>query len=208
MNLVIIGASGLAREVFDLAHICFSYNPKFKVKGFLSDNPSDIAEMGYPSVLSTVEDYEVEEDDVFFCAIGSVIDRKETVEIILSKGGEFVNLIHPTAIISPSAKVGVGVAIKAYCSLASDTYIDDFSYLQSSVILGHDVEIGKFCQVNSFSFFAGWVKVGDQATINAGVKILQSKKIGNNATVGIGSIVIRNVKPYTTVFGNPAKKIS
>jgi len=42
MNLVIIGASGLAREVYDLAHVCYGHDPNFKVKGFLSDGPSHI----------------------------------------------------------------------------------------------------------------------------------------------------------------------
>ena len=208
MNLIIIGASGLAREVFDLAHICYAHNPKFTVKGFLSDNPSNISELGYPTVLSKVDEYQIEADDFFFCAIGSVKDRKKTVEIILAKGGEFINLIHPKAIISPSAKIGIGVAIKAHSSLASDTFVGDFSYLQSSVILGHDVKIGKFCQLNSFSFLAGWVILEDSVILNAGTKILQFKKIERNATVGIGSVVIRNVKAGTTVFGNPAKKIS
>ncbi|MGB2087469.1 MAG: acetyltransferase, partial [Psychroflexus salarius] len=200
--------SGLAREVFDLAHVCYGHNPKFSVKGFLSDGPSNISELGYPPVLSKVDDYHVEPNDVFFCAIGNVEDRKKTVQTILNKGGEFINLIHPKAVISPSAKVGIGVAIKAYSSLASDTSIGSFTYLQSSVILGHDVKIGEFCHLNSFSFLAGWVTVEDQVVINAGAKILQFKKIGRKATIGMGSIVIRNVKAETTVFGNPAKKIS
>jgi sugar O-acyltransferase (sialic acid O-acetyltransferase NeuD family) len=208
MNLIIIGASGLAREVFDLAYMCYGYSSNFVVKGFLSDGPSNINDLGYPPVLAEVDDYEIQEDDRFFCAIGNVDDRKKTVEIIQSKGGEFINLIHPKAIISPSAKIGIGVAIKAYSSVASHTFIDDFTYLQSSVILGHDVKIGKYCHLNSFSFLAGYVEVEDQVTINAGAKILQSKKIRNHSTVGMGSIVIRNVKPYTTVFGNPAKKIN
>jgi acetyltransferase-like isoleucine patch superfamily enzyme len=32
-------------------------------------------------------------------------------------------------------------------------------------------------------------------------------KIGDGATVGTGSVVIKNVKPGVTVFGNPAKSI-
>ena len=37
--------------------------------------------------------------------------------------------------------------------------------------------------------------------------ILNGKTIGDDAKIGAGSIVIRNVKPGTTVFGNPAKEI-
>lgn len=207
MNLVIIGASGLAREVFDLAHICFQGNPNFKVKGFLSDNPSSIEEMGYPPVLGKVDEYDVLEDDYFFCAIGNVFHRKRTVEIILSKGGKFINLIHPTSILSPSVKLGQGIAIKAYCTIASDVSIGDFCYLQGSVIIGHDVQIGKYCQVNSFSFFAGNVKVGDLCTINAGAKLIQSVVVEDTAKVGMGSVVLNKVKAESTVFGIPAKRI-
>ncbi|TNE80906.1 MAG: sialic acid O-acetyltransferase [Bacteroidetes bacterium] len=207
MNLVIIGASGLAREVFDLANICYGNNPSFKVKGFLSDGPSNIEAMGYPPVLAKVDEYEIAPGDVFFCGIGNVHDRKKTVEIILSKGGEFINLIHPTAIISPSAKLGKGIAIKAFCSLASDVAIGDFTYLQGSVILGHDVHIGDFCHVNSFSFFAGYVKVENLCTINAGARLIQNVLVEEAAVVGMGSVVFNKVKTGTTVFGMPAKRI-
>lgn len=207
MNLVIIGAGGLAREVFDLAHICYADHPGFSVKGFLSDSPSDIADMGYPPVLGTVDGYEIQPHDVFFCGIGKVTDRKRTVEIISGKGGQFLNLIHPTAILSPSAKVGIGVAIKAYCSLSSDVKVGDFTYLQSSVILGHDVQIGRYCQVNSFAFFAGHVKVHDLCTISAGANLIQNVVVEEQAIVGMGSVVLNRVKAGTTVFGMPARKI-
>ncbi|MFD2201835.1 NeuD/PglB/VioB family sugar acetyltransferase [Shivajiella indica] len=207
MNLVIIGASGLAREVYDLAHICFSDSPDFKVKGFLSDGPSNIEEMGYPPVLGKVDEYVVESGDYFFCAIGNVHDRKKTVEIILSKGGEFVNLIHPTAIISPSVKLGKGIAIKAFCSIASDVEIGSFTYLQSSVIIGHDVQFGEYCHVNSFSFFAGNSKLENLCTVNAGAKLIQKALVEEGGTVGMGSVVLNKVKKGTTVFGVPAKRI-
>jgi len=207
MNLVIIGASGLAREVYDLALVCYCDNPNFKVKGFLSDGPSNIQEMGYPPVLNTVAAYEIQEGDVFFCAIGKVGDRRKTTEIILSKGGVFINLIHPTAIISPSAKIGMGVAIKAYSSLASDVRIGNFVYLQSSVILGHDVIIEDYCHVNSFAFFAGFVHIEEMCTINAGAKLVQNVRVGKGAVIGIGSIVLKKVKSESTVFGVPARNI-
>jgi len=207
MNLVIIGASGLSREVYDLAHVCYGHLPDFKVKGFLSDGPSNIEQMGYPKVLNTVSGYAIEPGDVFFCAIGNVQDRKKTTEIILKKGGQFINLIHPTAILSPSAKIGIGVAIKAFSSIASDVTIGDFVYMQSSVIIGHDVIIENYCHVNSFAFFAGYVHVEELCTINAGAKLIQNVKVGTGATVGVGSVVLTRVKSNTTVFGMPAKNI-
>lgn len=207
-ELVIIGASGFAREMFDLANVCFDQKTGFKVKGFLSDNPSTIEEMGYPPVLSTVKDYVIQPGDVFFCAIGKIVDRVKTVEIILAKGGKFINLIHPTAIISPSVKLGIGIGIKAFCVLAADVIVEDFTFLQSSVIMGHDVHIGRFCQINSFAFFAGLVRVHNMCSINAGAKLIQSALVEEGATVGVGSVVLKRVKKGTTVFGMPAKCIN
>jgi sugar O-acyltransferase (sialic acid O-acetyltransferase NeuD family) len=207
-NLVIIGAGGFAREIYDLAVFCNQGDADFRVKGFLSDGPSNIEALGYPSVLGTVLDYEVQPGDVFFCAIGKVTDRKKTVEIIQCKGGQFINLIHSTAVISPSVRLGVGIGIKAFCVLASDVVVGDFTFLQSSVIMGHDVKIGRFCQVNSFAFFAGCSQVHDLATVNAGAKLVQDVIVEEGAVVGIGSVVLRRVQKGTTVFGVPAKKIS
>lgn len=208
MNLVIIGAGGLAREVYDLAIVCYKEFPNFKIKGFLSDNETNIERLGYPPILSNVDCYELNEDDVFFCAIGNVHDRKKTVETILAKGGKFINLIHPTAQISPSVKIGKGVAIKSFSVISNDVSLGDFVYIQSSVIMGHDVTIGNFCQINSFAFFAGYVNVGNCVSINAGAKLIQNIVVEDESTVGVGSIVLNKVKKGTTVFGVPARKIT
>ena len=206
-NLIILGAGGFAREVFDLGNYCLGNAPFYKIKGFLSDNPSDIEDFGYPPVLGTVDGYKIDKDDVFIQAIGNVKDRKKVVEKILNKGGTFINLIHPTAVISPSVKIGNGVAIKAFCVLASNAVIGDHTFFQSSVICGHDVQIGNYCQINSFSFFAGCAKVNDLVTVNAGARIIQSRLIGKGSTVGVGSVVIRDIPDNAKVFGNPARLI-
>ena len=208
MNLVIIGAGGLAREIYDLAIICNVDNSDFKIKGFLSDDQTNIESLGYPKILSNTQDYQVQEGDVFFCAIGNVFQRKKIVERILNKGGKFINLIHPSANLSPSVKLGVGVGIKSFCVISSDVSIGDFSFLQSSVIMGHDSKIESYCQINSFVFFAGYANVGQCVTINAGAKLIQNVIIEDDAVVGMGSIVLNKVKKGTTVFGVPARVLS
>lgn len=207
MDLVIIGASGLAREVYDLAIACYSKSSDFNVKGFIGNDPIDVNIEKYPPYLGLIENYEVCENDVFFCAIGSPRIKKKCVNQILERGGCFINIIPDSVYVSPLAKIGKGVCIKFGTVISPDAEIGDFTFIQSNCVIGHDVKIGAYCQINSFCFFAGNSKVEDMATINAGARIVQNVKVGENATVGVGSIVLRNVKPNTIVFGNPAKKI-
>lgn len=50
-------------------------------------------------------------------------------------------------------------------------------------------------------------KVRRGVLIGAGAKILGNLDIGEGAKIGAGSIVLRDVEPYTTVVGNPAKPV-
>lgn len=205
-NLVIIGAGGLAREVHDLAMVCFP--DTLRIKGFLSKEDTGIADLGYPPIIGTIENYVPEANDVFICGIGSPHLKQKTTQYLSDKwNAQFINLIHPTCTLSPSVKLGVGVVIKQFSVISSDVSIENHCYLQSSVILGHDVHIEACCQLNSFVFIAGNSQIGYGSSINAGARIIQQTKIGANATVGIGSVVIKEVPADTTVFGNPARVV-
>lgn len=51
------------------------------------------------------------------------------------------------------------------------------------------------------------IKICDKAWIGFNSIILKGVTIGEGAVVGCGSVVTKDVEPYTTVAGNPAKKI-
>lgn len=87
-HLVIIGARGFGREIFYLAQNSIGYKTDFEVKGYLDDK-SDALEgyNGYPPIISSVENYEVCDDDVFICALGDPRFKKQYANIIKEKGG-------------------------------------------------------------------------------------------------------------------------
>ena len=49
--------------------------------------------------------------------------------------------------------------------------------------------------------------IEDDCWIGCGAIILTGVKIGRGAIIGAGSVVTKDVKPYSIVLGNPAKKI-
>lgn len=207
-NLLIIGARGFGREVYNLALACKGYQKDYVVKGFLDDK-SDALDgfKGYPPIVSSVEDYEVQPDDVFICALGVPLYRKQYAEIILDKGGEFITLIHPTSLCLLNTAIGKGCIILRNVTVSCDVQIGDFVSIQSAASLGHDTKIADWCVLGCRTFFGGGSKIDSEALIHTGAIILPKKKVGHGAVVGAGAVVVRDVKPGTTVYGNPAIRL-
>lgn len=207
-NLIIIGARGFGREYYNGLMLRDDYGKKFVIKGFLDDKYDALDTFpGYAPILSSVEEYEIQMNDVFTCALGNPIYRKKYIDIIRGKGGRFYSLISPKSIIHPNAQIGDGVMISAFCSISSNTIIGDFTTIQPFCNIGHDAAIGSFCSIESYSFMGGFSRIGDSVTLHTRSTILPHIKIGSNAIVGAGSVVLRNVKENITVFGVPAKKV-
>lgn len=207
-NLLIIGARGWGREVYDIAKDCIAAGAELTVKGFLDDKADALDGYdNYPPIIGPVETYEIQPCDVFICALGDVKFKKHYSEIIEKKGGEFITLVHPTAIIGINAKIGRGCVIGAFVNLSNDTNIGDFVTMSIRSGIGHDTIIGNFSHIGGNCGISGFVTIGESVTMHPGCVMVPHRKIGDNATIGTGSVVLGNVKANTTVFGNPAKRI-
>ena len=204
-KLIIIGARGAGRESFVTATQSNGYGRDFEIKGFLDGKADALDGMnGYPPILSSVEDYYVESDDVFICALGDPKWRKYYSDLVKEKGGEFISIIDKTARIGKNVLIGKGCIIRNGADLSSDIKVGDFVYIQPYTVIGHDSVIGDYCHLNTYSFMGGGCYLGDMSIIHTGGIVLPHIRVNNNAIVGAGAVVIKNVKPNTTVFGNPA----
>lgn len=207
-NLIIIGAGGMGRQVLSFAKSCNEYGKEYDIKGFLDDNPHAMEGYdGFPPVLGTVDGYQIQPNDIFFNSIGDVAAKKDCINKILAKGGEFITLIHPTAIISEGSRVGRGCMFSARSGLGIESTVGDFCLIQDNAIIGHDVHVGNFCRIDCNVVLIAGVKLDDGVCVHTSSVINHNVHVGEEATVGALSFVIRNVKPGTTVQGNPAKRI-
>lgn len=207
-NLIIVGARGFGREVYSLALQSLGYKEEFTVKGFLDDNSSALdGFQNYPPIIGAVESYDIQPDDVFICALGSVAAKKHYVSILHEKDAVFINLIHKEVSFNLNVKIGRGCILWGPIGVSNDVEIKDFVTIHPNVAIGHDVSIGNYVHIGAYCFFGGFTVIADEATIYVRATILDRIKIGQGATVGAGSVVLRNVKEGVSVFGNPAKKI-
>lgn len=207
-HLIILGAGGMGRQVLSFAKSCNGYGKDYDIKGFLDDNMEALKDFpNYPPVLGTIDSYEIENNDVFFNSIGDVKMKRKCIQKILDKGGDFLTLIHPTAIISSGTKIGKGCMISAFVGIGTETSIGDFCLIQSKATIGHDVQIKDYVRIDCNVVLIAGVVAENDVCIHTSAVINHNVKIGEGATVGALSFVIRNVKPGTTVYGNPAKKL-
>ena len=205
-KLLIIGARGWGREVFGMLPDCLGYGTEFVVKGFLDDKVDALAAFeGYPPIVDSVEHYQPQEDDVFICALGEPKWKRHYAEIMLAKGGQFINIIHGRAYLGKNTTLGKGCILSKDVSVSCDIKIGDFVTLQRLVTIGHDSSIGDYCNVGAMSFMGGGASLGEETTVFPGSNILPHIKVGNRCVVGAGSVVVRRVKDGKTVFGNPAR---
>lgn len=145
-----------------------------------------------------------------FVGVGSVRSdsrRLRLFQMVRDLNFEMVNAIHPTAVLSPTVKLGMGVAIMAGAIVNPDVSIGNNVIVNTGAIIDHDCVIGDHTHVAPGVCFSGGVRVGENCHIGLGACLLQGIVVGGHATVGAGAVVVRDVAEGATVAGIPAKSL-
>ena len=200
-RLVIIGAGGMGRTLYDMARESIGFSSEFTIKGFIDDDLSSLEGfVNYPPLLGTIGSYQIQPADVFVNSIGGD-SRISIFKQIEHRGGSFINLIHTTARIGFNVQLGKG-------NLGADCKIGDYNMIQSYSIIGHDAIIGNFNRIDTHVTCVGGIEIKNEVTIHTSAVINHKVVIGNHAKVGACSFVIRKVKDGDIVLGVPAKRIN
>ena len=206
-HLIIIGAGGMGRTIYNNALESKGYGDAFEVKGFIDDNLYALDGFpNYPPIIDTIKDYVPQKDDVFVSSIGGTA-RRPCMEEIISRGGEFMELIHQTARIYTNAQLGKGNFIGAYTVIGNDAVVGDYNMIQSYTVIGHDAKIGNWNRIDTHVTCVGGIVIEDEVNIHTSAVISHNVRVESGAHVGALSFVIRKVKAGTTVMGIPAKRL-
>ena len=206
-HLVIIGAGGMGRTMFDMACESIGYGETYDIHGFIDDNTHALDSFpNYPSMLGTISDYQPQPDDIFICSIGG-ISRRKCMEEIISRGGRFLTMIHKTARLGTNVHIGDGTVIGAFTSIGADARVGKCNLIQSYTVIGHDSRIGDWNRIDTHVTLVGGTIVEDEADIHTAAMISHNVTIESRSRVAACSFVIRRVRTGTTVMGNPAKRL-
>lgn len=172
---------------------------------------SDIAKaVGYKQVV-VLDDKsdakfhkDLEKADIFI-AVGDNKARQTLTKLVKNANFNIVSLIHPSAVISPSATIKDGVVVMPNAVINANAVIKDGAIINSSSVIEHECIIESFAHISPKVALAGGVKVGSLTHIGIGSSVIQGISIGSNCIIGAGSVVVCDIGDNTKAFGVPAK---
>jgi len=206
-DIVIIGAGGFGREVYLWAKDSFSKD-QYRIKGFLDDNPRilDIYNMDV-GVVGNLDNYKIENQDRFLFAIGDIDIKKHLITKLKEKGAKFLTLIHPTAIMANTTKIGEGVIVCPFCLVSDNVLLEDFVMMNVYSSCGHDAKVGSYSILSPYATLNGFVILEDEVFLGTHTTVIPYKRVGYKSKVSANSVVMRDVPVNKIVFGVPGKAI-
>lgn len=143
----------------------------------------------------------------FILGIGDNRIRAKVYNRIRIKHGELITVIHPQAIVAPSANLGMGNFLAAGSCISTLAEIGNGCIVNTSAVVDHECKLEDFVHIGPGAVLAGNTHIGEGSFIGANAVIKQGIKIGKAVTVGAGSVIIKDIPDYTTVVGNPGRAI-
>ncbi len=209
-DILIIGASGLAKEVAYYIKSINKIKPSYRIVGFIDDNPMILNhEIIYGlKVLGNLSDLIADNFDVknICIAIANNNVRLSIVEKLKEKNFVFANIIHPSVNFDNSNNIGFGNIIADHVMFTCNISIGNFNIFNGSSGFGHDVTICDFNLFGPRTSISGCVKIGNLNTFNLNSSIIQNVTIGNGNTLNLHSCLFKSIKDNGVYFGVPAMK--
>jgi len=199
-QLVVLGTHAFAEEVADLAS-----QSGWDVAAFVEnwDRERCVERLRDRRVVWIDDCAKLAADHRAVCAVGTTRRRAYTGQAT-AVGFEFAVLVHPSAVVAPSAQLGPGTIVGPGAVIAAHTSVGAHVIINRGVLVGHHTEIGSWVTVSPGANIAGRVSIGNQVYIGMASVILDDKKVGDGALVGAGAMVVRDVAARTHVQGLPA----
>jgi acetyltransferase EpsM len=210
-KIIIFGRGGQARVVLD----CIKLMKGCRAIGFISDKnyshlfSKQIKYLGAIKDLNKVIKNHNAKNLFGVIAIGDNSKRKKISLKIekLNKNFKWANIIHPSAIISPSAIIGFGNMILARSIISAGTKICNHVCINTGSYIDHDNIFHNFSSTGPGVVTGGKVKVGEKSFLGIGCAIKDKILIGANTVIGGQAFVRKNCKPSSLYYGVPAKRI-
>jgi sugar O-acyltransferase (sialic acid O-acetyltransferase NeuD family) len=148
------------------------------------------------------------QDIKLICGFGDNIARRKKITSLNLPDDRWATVIHPSASVSPHAKVAAGSVVLNRVILQAGVKIGRHCIINAGSIIEYDTKIGDFSHIAPGVVMGGKTSIGTDCFIGLGSRIKDFIEIGNSVTVGTGSVVVTNILDGESVAGVPARRIA
>ena len=201
--LLLIGTGGHAKVVIELFRASDRYCPA----GLIAQDLTSTSLLGVPVIGTDADLSRLQASGLAhaFVAIGDNQRRLSLGNKLEASGFTIVSAISPAAIVSPSSRLGFGIAVMSGAIINADAQIDNFAIINTGASVDHDCRIGESAHLAPGSAIAGSVTIGRLAFMGIGSTAVPGISIGEFAIVGAGACVLHDIPARATAWGVPAR---
>jgi sugar O-acyltransferase (sialic acid O-acetyltransferase NeuD family) len=199
MKILLWGAGAHGRVTHDLARAC-----GYEDIAFVDDGPTSDRVLGRP-VHSTGDD-RVGDYRHFIVCVGDNIARARCFQAGLSRGLDPAVLVHPSAVVSPTAVIGRGTMVLPLVSVCSGAVIGENCILNTSCVVEHDSRLCNHVHISPGAIIGSEVTVESFVQAGMGAIVLSRLSVGGRSVLGAGAVAVGDVASGWIVTGIPARR--
>lgn len=191
--MYLYGAGGHAKVIMDILKAEGQV-----LEGVIDDNENLSELLGYP-VLHGVKDISP--------VIVSIGNNSIRQKIVKQLSGIFGNAVHPSAIVSESAKIGAGSVVMQGTVIQAESEVGKHCIVNTGASIDHECVLEDYVHISPHATLCGNVFVGEGSWIGAGSVVLPGIRIGKWSVIGAGSVVSKNMPDEVLAVGNRCEVI-
>ncbi len=141
-------------------------------------------------------------------AIGDNAIRKLLSRKLLIGEEQYLTVVHPSAVVSPTATIGKGSVVMPGTYINAEATIGHQCIINTGSIVEHESTVGNFSHISPNATLAGNVSIGEGVHIGSSATIIPGMAIGSWSVIGAGSTVIKHIPSFSTAVGCPTRIIN
>lgn len=173
MSTLVVVGDKTANEVLEAANLCCSQDFGTIEKIFFDENDF---EQRHVHRLSATE-------VSFIVGIADDVVKSSIIERCKRAAWSPFTVVHPLAVVSPSAEIGVGVFIGPLAVVSSNAVVGDHCIVHIHSSVGHDAVIGPMCSILPGARVSGSVQIGARTLVGSNAFVAAGASVGSDCRI-------------------------